>query len=60
MPVGLEFLHRVRACLHGLGLVDRPLHCRADVRHVAPDAVSRLGDPGLRLGSGVLGLDHLL
>ena len=60
MPAASSSCDRVGARLHVLGLVDRALHREADVGHLLAHAGRGLGDPHLRLGGGVLGLDDLL
>src|SRR5579859_7744006 len=56
----LELLDRIRPRLHVLGLVERSLHRKADVRHLLPHAGGGLRDTHLSLGGRVLGLDDLL
>ena len=48
------------ASLHLLGLVLRALDREAGVVHLAPDSGRGFTDPHLRLGRGVLRLDHFL
>ena len=59
-PRRLELLDGTRSRLHVLGLVERPLHREPNVGHLLADAGRGLGDPDLRLGRRVLGLDDLL
>ena len=56
----LELLDRGRAGAHRLGLVLGALHREPEVGHLLAHAVRGFGDPHLRLGGGVLGLDDLL